>query len=32
MDSEKAFLDECAERVGMTPEELTEADREFWED
>ena len=30
MSSEKEFLDECAERAGMTLDELTEADLKFW--
>ena len=29
-DSELEFFTECAERVGMTLEELTAADAKFW--
>ena len=29
-DSEKEFLEECAERQGKTLKELTEDDRRFW--
>lgn len=29
-DSELEFMEECAERVGMTLEELNESDRKFW--
>ena len=32
MSSELEFMLECAERAEMTLEELTEADRAFWED
>lgn len=28
--SEQAFYEECAERAGVTLDELTEADRAFW--
>lgn len=31
-DSEFNFFTECAELVGMTLDELTEADRAFWND
>jgi hypothetical protein len=31
-NSELELMLECAERAGMTLEELTEADRAFWED
>lgn len=31
-NSELEFFEECAERVGMTLEQLTEADRAFWND
>ena len=30
MSSEKAFLDECAQRQGKTPEQAEEDDRRFW--
>ncbi len=30
-ESEREFLEECAERQGMTLSELTEADIRFWE-
>ena len=30
MDSEKAFLDESAQRQGKTPEQAEEDDRRFW--
>ena len=30
MSSELEFMLECAERAGMTLEELTEADLKFW--
>lgn len=30
--SELELMEECANLVGMTLEELTEADRAFWED
>jgi len=31
-DSELKFMEECAERIGLTLEQLTEADRAFWND
>lgn len=31
-DSAIEFFTECAVRVGMTLDQLTEADRAFWED
>ena len=32
MDSEKAFLDECASRQGKTPEQAHEDDLKLWQE